>query len=220
MREAGQKQWLKQGICAILLVCIILLNSLLPSSTEESPIGIKLCGWIYWIIVVLFLVVCGLMTWVSIKINSAEQKLKMKYKVNFNEGDVIFEGKALVILVSIGFVGGLVAGALGLGGGSIYNPALLSLGVHPKVSGATGMFLVLFSTVNSVLIDWINGFLDIKYALWISSYSLIGSIVGMMLTDKVVAMTGKPSVMVLVLVVVFVLSTISTPTFAYFSLRN
>ena len=211
---------MKQGICALLLLCVILLNLLLPSADQTSPIGVKLCGWTYWVMVLSFVGVCALMTWASIKINSEEQKLKMKYKINFNEGDVIFEGKALVILVSIGFVGGLVAGALGLGGGSIYNPALLSLGVHPKVSGATGMFLVLFSTVNSVLIDWINGFLDIKYALWISSFSLVGSILGMMVTDKIVAMTGKPSVMVWVLVIVFILSTISTPTFGYFSLRN
>ena len=72
---------------------------------------------------------------------------------------MIFEGRPLVVIITIGFVGGLVAGALGLGGGSIYNPALLSLGVHPKVSGATGMFLVLVSTVNTCLINYLNGFL-------------------------------------------------------------
>ena len=96
------------------------------------------------------------MTWVAIKINAKEQKLKIKYMVNYREGDVLFEGKALVVLVSIGFVGGLVAGALGLGGGSVYNPALLALGVHPRVSGATGMFLVLYGTVNTCLMNFLN----------------------------------------------------------------
>ena len=105
-----------------------------------------MCSWVYWVIEILFVVICVCMTFLSIKVNSAEQKLKIKYGVNYKEGDILFEGRALVVLVSIGFVGGLVAGALGLGGGSIYNPALLSLGVHPKVSGATGMYLVLYST--------------------------------------------------------------------------
>jgi len=125
-----------------------------------------------------------------------------------------------VVLVAIGFVGGLVAGSLGLGGGSIYNPALLTLGVHPKVSGATGMFLVLFSTVNTCLLNFLNGFLDVYYAMWISSFALLGSIAGMLATDKIVQMTGKPSIMVWVLVVVFIISTISTPIFGGFSLRD
>jgi len=158
------------------------------------------------------------MTYVAIRVNSKEQKLKIKYGVNYNEGDVIFEGKALVVLVSIGFVGGLVAGSLGLGGGSIYNPAFLSLGVHPKVSGATGMFLVLFSTVNTCLINYLNGFLDFYYACWISTFALSGSILGMVVTDKVVKITGKPSIIVWVLVFVFIISTISTPIFGGFSL--
>ena len=160
------------------------------------------------------------MTWVAIKINAKEQKLKIKYQVNYKEGDVKFEGKALVVLVLIGFIGGLVAGALGLGGGSVYNPALLALGVHPRVSGATGMFLVLYGTVNTCLMNFLNGYLDITYACWISTFSLLGSILGMIATDKVVKMTGKPSIMVWVLVFVFVISTISTPIFGGFSLKS
>ena len=196
------------------------MNILEPSSEEKSPIGIKMCGPGYWVLEAAFIAICVVMTWVAIKINSAEQKLKIKYGINFREGDVRLEGKALTVLIGIGFVGGLVAGALGLGGGSIYNPALLSLGVHPKVSGATGMFLVLFSTVNTCLINFLNGFLDIKYACWISTFSLLGSVLGMAATDKVVKMTGKPSIMVWVLVFVFVISTVSTPIFGGFSLKD
>lgn len=116
-------------------------------------------------------------------------------------------------MTGLGFVGGLVAGALGLGGGSIYNPAFLTLGVHPKVSGATGMFLVLFSTVNTCLVNYLNGFLHVNYAIWISFWSVLGAFLGMQLSDKVVAMTGKPSILVWILVFVFVLSTIATPVF-------
>ena len=132
----------------------------------------------------------------------------------------MLEGKALIVLISIGLVGGIVAGALGLGGGSIYNPALLSLGVNPKTSGATGMFLVLISTINTCLINYLNGFLDIYYALWISTFSLLGSIGGMMATDKVVKAVGKPSIMVWILVFVFIISTIATPIFGYLDLKD
>ena len=179
-----------------------------------------MCSVPYWLFEVTFVLVCVAMTYVAIKINSTEQKLKIKYGVNYKEGDVIFEGRNLVILVSIGFVGGFVAGALGLGGGSIYNPAFLSLGVHPKVSGATGMFLVLFSTTNTCLVNWLNGYLDIYYAMWIALFALIGSIFGMAVTDRVVKATGKPSILVWILVFVFLISTVAVPVFGYFSLRS
>jgi len=41
-------------------------------------------------------------------------------------------------------LGGIV-GAMGLGGGVVFNPCLLSLGVPPTVVAATGMFLILYS---------------------------------------------------------------------------
>lgn len=54
-------------------------------------------------------------------------------------------------------MGGWVAGALGLGGGSIFNPLLLTMGVPPKVSSATGMYLVTFSKVAACLIYYLSG---------------------------------------------------------------
>ena len=126
----------------------------------------------------------------------------------------------MVQLTSLGFIGGLVAGALGLGGGSIYNPALLTMGVHPKVSGATGMYLVLFSTINTCLVNYLNGFLHLTYGTWISFWSLLGALCGMAVTDRVIQMTGKPSILVWVLVVVFVMSTVATPIFGAMDLYN
>ena len=137
----------------------------------------------------------------------------MKYGVNYHPSDIKFSGDTLVQLTGLGFVGGLVAGALGLGGGSIYNPALLTMGVHPKVSGATGMYLVLFSTINTCLVNYLNGFLHLNYGVWISLWSLGGSLLGMSVTDRIITMTGKPSILVWILVVVFVMSTIATPIF-------
>lgn len=82
------------------------------------------------------------------------------------------------------------------------------------------MLLVLLSTINTALLNWLNGLLNLDYALWISSFSLAGSLLGLIATDAVVRITGKASIIVWLLVAVFILSTISTPVFAYFSLRN
>jgi len=122
----------------------------------------------------------------AIKLNQTEQELRKKYNVNYDPNEIEFKGRTLTMLLLLGFVGGWVAGALGLGGGSIYNPALLSLGVHAQVAGATGMYLVLFSTVNSCVINSVNNMLDYQYGGWLGFWSVVGSCVGIIVTEKLV----------------------------------
>jgi len=114
-------------------------------------------------------------------------------------------------LLVIGFLGGFLAGALGLGGGSIYNPALLTMGVSPRVSGSTGMYLVLFSTINSVAVDLINGELLVLYGFWISVWSVVGTIGGLKLADFAVRKTGRVSIFIWILVFMFVVSVVVIP---------
>ena len=52
-----------------------------------------------------------------------------------------------------------MSGALGLGGGSIFNPLLLSMGVPPKVASATGMYMIIFSTGASTVTYVLNDML-------------------------------------------------------------
>ncbi len=52
----------------------------------------------------------------------------------------------LLSLYSISFGGGFLGATLGLGGGIIYNPAFLALGMKPTQAAATSMFLVLISS--------------------------------------------------------------------------
>ena len=75
-----------------------------------------------------------------------EQSLKIKYGNGLGSSDVELGGKPFIKLMVFSLVGGWVSGALGLGGGSIFNPLLLSLGVPPKVASATGMYMIIFST--------------------------------------------------------------------------
>lgn len=95
------------------------------------------------------------------------------------ESDLKFKGSVLRNVLSLGFGGGWVAGALGLGGGAIFNPLLLSMGVPPRVSSATGMYLITFSKIAACLIYFIFGELQMDYCLWISAWSTIGAIIGL-----------------------------------------
>lgn len=117
-------------------------------------------------------------------------------------------------------MGGWVAGALGLGGGSIFNPLLISMGVPPKVSSATGMYLVTFSKISACLIYYLSGELNIKYAIWISAWSTFGSLIGMQLTDIYMKRSGRQSIIVFFLTFVLFISVIGIPIFGYLEIKQ
>lgn len=56
-----------------------------------------------------------------------------------------------------GFAGGWISGALGLGGGSIFNPVLLSMGVCPASAASTSKYMILYSKVASCVVYFIYG---------------------------------------------------------------
>ena len=74
-----------------------------------------------------------------------------------------------------GFFGGFIAGAFGLGGGVVFSPILLSLGMPPRVSSSTGSYLITFSKISSCLIYAIAGKFVWDYAIWISFWSVLGA---------------------------------------------
>ena len=100
----------------------------------------------------MFLSVCASLTVYSIKKVRREQALKLKFNVGIVDSDLRFDNKTIYKLVIFAFLGGWVSGALGLGGGAIFNPLLLSMGVPPKVSSSTGMYMIMFSTKASSVV--------------------------------------------------------------------
>ena len=142
----------------MLLGCLILMNLMMGSSYMESIVGIKKCEIAYWAIQIAFVLICVVCAVIAVRLAQSNQNLKLKYGgVNLGESDIRYNDRTkLTQLLILGFVGGWVAGALGLGGGCVYNPALLALGIPPKVSSATGLYLVTFSKIASVLVYFLN----------------------------------------------------------------
>ena len=116
-------------------------------------------------------------------------------------------------VLGLGFGGGWVAGALGLGGGVIYNPLLMAMGVPPKVSSSTGMYLVMFSTVATSSMYLIFGNLIVDYGLWIAAWSCVGSIIGLKGANWYMKKYNRQSIIVFVLTGMLMLSTVFVPVF-------
>lgn len=106
--------------------------------------------------------------------------LKEKYGQGLIPSEVKVEGSSLTKLLMGSFFGGWVSGALGLGGGSIFNPLLLSLGYPPSVASTTGMYMLIYSTSASTLSYGVAGIIKWDYSLWIGVFSIIGTYGGML----------------------------------------
>jgi len=140
--------------------------------------------------------------------------------LNLVDSDIRYHGKSLTTLIVLGFAGGLAAGALGIGGGAIFTPSLLTLGIPPLVVTGTGLFLVLFSTCASSLIYALNGELNFRLGLWIAVWAIAGTIIGLRIMQTYIRKTGKQSIVVWTLVWMFIVSVIAVPLFGGLNLKK
>jgi len=118
-QEMGHGQWTKQ---IINLTCFgfLVVVSLLRSQVFDK------CGVMDWASVLIFVAALAIIIKISSTIIANEQTVKIKYgNANIVESDLVFHGSVLGRVLGLGFAGGWVAGALGLGGGVIFNPLLL-----------------------------------------------------------------------------------------------
>ena len=161
---------------------LIAMNLFMGSSTRDSIIGVSKCSFWWWGIQAIFIVTCILATWLAVHVAKKEIGLKKKFgNVGIAESDLdLSSPKMINTLLALGFGGGWVAGCVGLGGGAIYNPVLITLGVPPSVSSATGLYLVFFSKVASCFVYYLNGELDVYYGLWIAFWSTVGMVLGLL----------------------------------------
>jgi uncharacterized membrane protein YfcA len=129
------------------------------------------------------------------------------------KSDLIFSTPVIRRLVSIAFIGGWVSGALGLGGGAIFNPVLLSMGIPPSVSSSTGMYLVMFTTFGSTITYIILGSLHYSYAAWTGVWCILATYIGMKLLDYMMKKWNRQSVIIFLLAFILGLSAVLIPIF-------
>jgi len=155
----------------------VLLTIFRGSSTFLSPIGIVKCSYGDWLIIAAYLAFsCGV-TFLATYLLKKEYLLKKKYNKGLCDSDIKPVGKTLAKLIIFAFLGGWVSGALGLGGGSIFNPVLLSLGMAPSPAASTSKYMIMYSKVASCLIYFVYGQLNWQYGLWVAAWGASGSLI-------------------------------------------
>jgi len=125
------------------------------------------------------------LTVLGVFINRREQALKLKVGRGLVPSDIRYGGTQLSYLLLFAFCGGWVSGAIGLGGSSIFNPLMISMGVPPLVASSTAMYMILYSSTASTVIYFTYGALDLPFAAWISLWCIVGVLIGASLFEQV-----------------------------------
>jgi uncharacterized membrane protein YfcA len=109
------------------------------------------------------------------------------------EGDVDFS-KLSFIPPMMAFFIGILCSLLGIGGGELMGPLLLSLQVLPLVSSATTSFMSFMSSSSNILHYAILGKIDYKWAILCFCIGLLGGVSGRSLALYLVAKYRRASI--------------------------
>ena len=137
----------------------------------------------------------------------SQQALKEKFG-KLHKSEMFVSKRNLPFMLGTGFMSGLIGNLFGLGGGFIYGPMLMSLGVNPSVSASTCLFMVMFSNAASTLMFLLFGRLNLIYTGWLAIFTGTGAVVGLFGMQKLMANYKRPSLIVFALALATVISTI------------
>lgn len=142
----------------------------------------------------------------SIKLLKTEHDVKVRVKYQFSKGDIPWTNSSISKMALIALVGGMMSSLVGIGGGMIFNPVMISFGVHPSVSSSTSMYMVLLSTFSSSMQFFLLGMLPLDYTLGFGLIVTLATLIGLLTVNKVNKKYGRPSFLVLLLAFVIIVS--------------
>jgi len=193
---------------AMMLIITITLSLLRGRNEQKSIIGVYPCSILYWFfsflsIPILLLIAIGICFYLVYL-----QKKRDSLGYAPQPGDLKWTPKITIIMTSISFVGGLLAGLLGIGGGMIFGPLMLEFKMLPEVVAATSSFMILFTSIAALVQFAISGRLLLGYSVWFAILGFLCSLVGQFLLDKIVKKYRKTSLIILCVFVVISISTV------------
>ena len=106
-------------------------------------------------------------------------------------------------IFGLALVTGVVAVLVGIGGGMVMGPLLLSVGLHPASAAASATVMVLLSASSASLQLVCMGVVPVYYyALVFGTVCLVAAAVGVGAARRLLKATGRPSILALILAAV------------------
>jgi hypothetical protein len=90
-----------------------------------------------------------------------------------------------LILVTGGLISGVIAGLLGIGGGIITIPLLVTLGYTPVQAIATSSLAIVITSISGSLQNWRMGYFDFKRVIYLGIPAFLTTGIGVYFANKI-----------------------------------
>jgi len=155
-------------ILIILFLVVFIMNIVKGGSTGSfpSPLGITCGSSLFWFANLLMLFFIIYITFISrlYLLNQFQKKQACDY--TYVEGDIIWDSKTTLVYPCICCMAGFFSGMFGIGGGIVFGPLMLALGIPPEVSSATSACMILFTSFTATTSFLVFGLLIYDYAIF------------------------------------------------------
>ena len=136
----------------IVMIIVVVIYSLFKGGRgTESIVGIEGCSGGFAGLLVAFFII-------TVAFTALTGWMLFKETISWHvcgypwwKEDIQWDKKKVIFIPVLSFFAGIAAGLLGIGGGMILGPFMLSWGVNPQVSTATSSFMILMTSLVALL---------------------------------------------------------------------
>jgi len=194
--KTGSGKLCKKQICNLFILlscftCVLVIALLRGGHGSDSIIGIGTCSAVSWMLM-------GMSQVLGVGLSFMAYRMNRHIYIEEDKEDVKKTKLRRSILIMSYFTG-IAAGTLGIGGGMILGPFMLSLGMDPTVSTALSGFTVLFTSSSTTSQFIIAGAIHIQHAWVLMVFSLIGSFIGNLVLKRIIKKYNRPSLIIWVI---------------------
>ena len=135
-------------IILVLITAMMLLALLRGTKHVPSVVGLPYCSSSYWGLFGVGLIICLAILMISKRFLEYIENLKRRHNVCIQDAYQLSTSQ-MSNLSTLSLFTGILAGLLGIGGGMLLSPTMLTMGIPPQVITATaGLFVVQTSIVS------------------------------------------------------------------------
>ena len=162
-------------------------------SRTESAFGIEFCSTVYWIVTFAPYPIYMFISYLMIRIAKNYPVIGPNASLNL---------KQIIKLIVFGIIAGIASGFLGIGGGVIKGPMLLSLGIQAEEMAATSTFLVLLTSSITTIQYLANGLLNYgEFGIYVA-FGFVSFLIGIFILKALIKRTNNRSLILFLLAVV------------------
>ncbi|KAF3325355.1 Sulfite exporter TauE/SafE [Carex littledalei] len=202
--------WKDVMVLVMIWMCFFVLHIILGDKNGKGVIDIKPCGVTYWLITISQIPIA--IGFTSYILYTKRKEHEHKNHVNgTDKASVIkgeFESLPRYVFPVAGILTGALSGLFGIGGGLILNPVFLQIGVPPQTAAATSSLMVLFLASMSMVQYILLGMKRINEAVMYGLLCFLASTIGLVAMHRVIAKSGRVSLVVFMVSAVMALSTV------------